>query len=120
MQRIDGGRVLPCADRTVIERGTVVLDGDRIAWVGSTDALPREYADVASIDASGLTVLPGLIDAHMHISFGEARSEEELSIHTPMAYRAIRASVDAARVLRAGVTTACDPGGPAGHRHRRA
>ncbi len=59
MQRIDGGRVLPCADRTVIERGTVVLDGDRIAWVGSTDALPREYADVASIDASGLTVLPG-------------------------------------------------------------
>jgi imidazolonepropionase-like amidohydrolase len=114
MQRIDGGRVLPCTDRTVIERGTVVLDGDRIAWVGPTEAVPREYADVAPIDASGLTVLPGLIDAHMHISFGEARSEEELSIHTPMAYRAIRASVDAARVLRAGVTTACDPGGPQG------
>ena len=58
--------------------------------------------------------MPGLVDAHMHISFGEARSEEELSIHTPAAYRAIRASVDAGRVLRAGVTTACDPGGPQG------
>ena len=114
IRRIDGGRVLPCTDRTVIERGTVVLDDDRIAWVGPTERVPAEYTDVESVDAAGLTVMPGLIDAHMHISFGEARSEEELSIHTPAAYRAIRASVDAGRVLRAGVTTACDPGGPQG------
>lgn len=50
----------------------------------------------------------------MHISFGEAASEEELAIHTPVAYRAIRASVDARKVLLAGVTSACDPGGPRG------
>jgi imidazolonepropionase-like amidohydrolase len=114
LRRIDGGRILPCADRTVIDPGTVVFDGDRIAWIGRTDQVPAEYAGAASTDATGLTVMPGLVDAHMHISFGEARSEEELSIHTPAAYRAIRASVDAGRVLRAGVTTACDPGGPQG------
>ena len=45
--------------------------------------------------------MPGLVDAHMHISFGEARSEEELSIHTPAAYRAIRAAVDAGAGARA-------------------
>jgi imidazolonepropionase-like amidohydrolase len=50
----------------------------------------------------------------MHISFGEAASDEELSIHTPLAYRAIRAGADAHRVLAAGVTSACDPGGPQG------
>jgi imidazolonepropionase-like amidohydrolase len=66
------------------------------------------------IDAGGKTLMPGLVDAHMHISFGEAASDEELSIHTPVAYRAIRAAVNAKRVLDAGVTSACDPGGPQG------
>jgi imidazolonepropionase-like amidohydrolase len=114
VRRIEGGRVLPCTDRTVLESGSVVIDGDRIAWVGPTEQLPRDYAAAEVVDATGRTVMPGLVDAHMHISFGEARSEEELSIHTPVAFRAIRAAVDAARVLRAGVTTACDPGGPQG------
>lgn len=114
VRRIEGGRILRCTDRDVIDPGTLVLDGDRIAWVGPSDQVPDEYGAAATTDASGLTVMPGLVDAHMHISFGEARSEEELSIHTPVAYRAIRASVDAGRVLRAGVTTACDPGGPQG------
>ena len=113
--RIDNGRVLTCADRTVIERGSVVTDGDRIAWVGPTAELPEEHRHSTNVvDAAGATVLPGLLDAHMHISFGEAASEEELSLHTPPAYRAIRAAVDAAKVLAAGVTTACDPGGPRG------
>jgi imidazolonepropionase-like amidohydrolase len=114
IRRIDGGRVLPCNDRTVIENGTVVIDDDRIAWVGPAAGVPQEYTDVSAIDATGLTVMPGLVDAHMHISFGEARSEEELSIHTPAAFRAIRAAVDSGKVLGAGVTTACDPGGPQG------
>jgi hypothetical protein len=39
--------------------------------------------------------MPGLVDGHMHISFGQAASEEELSIYTPDEYRAIRAAVDA-------------------------
>jgi imidazolonepropionase-like amidohydrolase len=60
----------------------------------------------------GATVMPGLIDGHMHISFGEAQSEEELSLYTPSEYRAIRSAVDAEKVLLAGVTSALDPGGP--------
>jgi imidazolonepropionase-like amidohydrolase len=109
-----GGRVLPCEDRTVIDDGVVAIEGDRIAWVGAAAALPEQFADGARVDVTGCTVLPGLVDAHMHISFGQAASEEELSLHTPVAYRAIRAAVDARLVLEAGVTSACDPGGPSG------
>lgn len=111
---VTGGRVLPCEDLTVIEQGAVAIEGERIAWVGAVDELPQDYRAAETIDVAGSTVLPGLVDAHMHISFGEAASEEELSLHTPAAYRAIRAAVDARRVLEAGVTSACDPGGPSG------
>jgi imidazolonepropionase-like amidohydrolase len=111
---LTGGRVLPCEDRTVIDDGIVAIEDDRIVWVGPAPALPARLADGARVDVTGCTVLPGLVDAHMHISFGQAASEEELSLHTPAAYRAIRAAVDARLVLEAGVTSACDPGGPTG------
>jgi imidazolonepropionase-like amidohydrolase len=67
-------------------------------------------ADVA-VDARGLTVLPGLVDAHCHISYGEVRAEEELDLYASAEYRAIRAMWNAGKVLRAGVTSISDPGG---------
>jgi imidazolonepropionase-like amidohydrolase len=108
------GRVIPCEDETVIDPGVVVTEGDRLAWVGPAPDLPDQYrgGDFQDLDATGRTVMPGLVDGHMHISFGEAASEEELSIYTPAEYRAIRAGVDAEKALLAGVTSSCDPGGP--------
>ena len=113
-QVVTGGRVLPCEDETVIDAGAVVIEDDRVAWVGPQAELPEQYQGngIIPIDATGKTVIPGLVDGHMHISFGEAASEEELSIYTPAEYRAVRASVDAEKALLAGVTSSCDPGGP--------
>lgn len=112
--RIGGGRVLTCEDQTIIDDGVVVTEGDRLAWVGPSQDVPPSYQGEGyeDIDATGMTVMPGLVDGHMHISFGEAASEEELSLYTPAEYRAIRAAVDAEKALLAGVTSSCDPGGP--------
>jgi len=114
--RIENARLLTCVDETVIENGTVVIDGELIAWAGPTVELPPEFdgTDRSVMDAAGATVMPGLVDGHMHISFGEPQSEEELYIYTPTPYRAIRAAVNAEKVLLAGVTSATDPGGPIG------
>ena len=114
--RIENARLLACVDETAVEDASVVIDGELIAWAGPTAELPAEFAD-ASLprkDAAGATVMPGLVDAHMHISFGEPQTEEELYIYTPSAYRAVRAAANAEKVLLAGVTSACDPGGPVG------
>ncbi|WP_233827656.1 metal-dependent hydrolase family protein [Paraburkholderia sp. ZP32-5] len=93
-----------------LERGCVVTEGERIAWVGSRDALPQQYAgpDWERIDLPGRTVMPGLIDGHTHISFGEARSEEELALYTPVEFRTLKAAWNARKVLQAGVTSAFD------------
>ena len=108
------GTVLTCEDTNIIKDGAVVTEGEEISWVGKTAELPEAYRsdNYSQIDVSGDTIMPGLVDAHMHISFGECQSEEELSIYTPAEYRAIRAAVDAEKVLLRGVTSSCDPGGP--------
>jgi enamidase len=51
--------------------GDVILtDGDRIVSVGTAAAQAVEAADVV-IDAGGMTAIPGLIDSHVHITFGD-------------------------------------------------
>jgi enamidase len=49
---------------------TVILDGGRIARVGTASAAEIESCDVV-IDAGGATAIPGLIDSHVHITFGD-------------------------------------------------
>jgi imidazolonepropionase-like amidohydrolase len=63
------------------------------------------------LDAAGMTVMPGLIDAHCHISYGVARGIEEQDLYASAEYRAIRGMWHAGQVLRSGVTSICDPGG---------
>lgn len=103
-QVLDGTLSPPIAD------GAVAFSGESIDWVGPRAALPERFRDPAwtVVDRPGRTILPGLIDAHTHISFGEARSEEELALYTPVEYRAIRAIWNARKVLQAGVTSAFD------------
>jgi imidazolonepropionase-like amidohydrolase len=103
------GRVVDGTLAPPLPDGIVVVKGERIAWVGPAEALPPEHANLPVVGAGpGRTIMPGLIDAHIHISFGEARSEEELALYTPVEYRSLRAMWFARKVLRAGVTSAFD------------
>jgi len=49
---------------------TIVIEGERIATVGSASAAAVEGADVI-VDADGMTAIPGLIDSHVHVTFGD-------------------------------------------------
>lgn len=60
---VENGRVI-IGDGTVLERATVVVGGDRILAVTES---PVEAPGARRIDASGRTVLPGLIDSHVHL-----------------------------------------------------
>lgn len=68
MLAITGGKVMTITQGT-FEKGTVLVEGGRIAAVGRDISIP---AGTEVIDASGKVVLPGLIDAHSHLAvFGE-------------------------------------------------
>jgi len=56
-----------------------------------------------------MTVMPGLIDAHVHLSFDEAQSKAEIFYHRRNALSALVAAYNARKLLRAGVTGILDP-----------
>jgi enamidase len=49
---------------------TIITDGETITSVGTASAASVEAADVV-IDAGGMTAIPGLVDSHVHITFGD-------------------------------------------------
>ncbi|WP_313350441.1 imidazolonepropionase [Paracoccus sp. (in: a-proteobacteria)] len=60
----------------LIEQGALVIEDERIAWVGSESDLPTRYGDATHRDLGGRLVTPGLIDCHTHIVFGGDRARE--------------------------------------------
>jgi imidazolonepropionase-like amidohydrolase len=105
------GRVIDGSLNPPIEDGAVVIEGERIAWVGAAASMPPQYGQektYALINLPGRSILPGLIDGHTHISFGESRSEEENALYTPVEFRTLKAIWFAKKVLQAGVTSAFD------------
>jgi imidazolonepropionase-like amidohydrolase len=104
------GRLVDGTLSAPIEDGKVVTEGETIVWTGPSTATPAQYLaqDYSACELPGRTLMPGLIDGHTHISFGEARSEEELALYTPVEFRTLRAVWNAKKVLQAGVTSAFD------------
>jgi imidazolonepropionase-like amidohydrolase len=50
------------------EDAVVLIAGEVIVWAGSRDSLPAEAAGAEVVDGHGGTLLPGLIDAHIHLA----------------------------------------------------
>jgi len=76
----------------------VLLEGDRVAWVGAASEAP--HADVlATVDAGGRAVIPGFVDSHTHLVFGGDRADEFEARMTGVPYAAggIRRTVAATR-----------------------
>ena len=105
----------PATGKTTRDAVVLIEDG-KVTRAGSRDGtqVPR---DAQTIDASGLTLLPGLIDCHVHLtSLGEGLDfARELT--TPPTLELMRAVRAARRTLDAGFTAVRDAAGsPAGVR----
>ncbi len=105
-----GGRIIIGTGEDPIEDGFVAVRGNQITAVGPMDRFDRVVGTGADrIDLDGRTVIPGLIDAHVHLVYGGYRRFDELN-SVPAEVAAIHAATNAATVLRAGYTTVRDLG----------
>ena len=104
-----GGRIIDGYGGPVIENGVILVAGDRIVQVGRVGELAVP-AGATVIDGNGHTVMPGLIDMHVHLHllghgdykrWNELYGTRDASLVMPIAAR---------QLLQAGVTTARDLG----------
>jgi imidazolonepropionase-like amidohydrolase len=98
------------ADAGQLREWVVLVRGERIEAAGPASAITP--ADAQTIDLPGLTLVPGLIDAHSHVflhPYNETSWENQV-LKEPLALRAARATVHARDTLLAGFTTIRDLG----------
>ncbi len=110
---ISNGNLLDCTGDKPKKNTSVFVEGNRIAKIGAAAEIKKfaEGKTYKTIDAGGKTVMPGMIDCHVHPSYGEVLSVEELELYTPVEYRTLKAAQNVKKILRAGVTSVCAPGG---------
>ena len=89
--------------------GDIVIEENKIIAIGEGAKKFSKEEGIQKIDAFGKFVMPGIIDAHCHITFDEPTSNDELFFHRRQALSAIIAGYNAKKVLLAGVTSFCDP-----------
>jgi imidazolonepropionase-like amidohydrolase len=85
--------------------GEVLVEGNRIRKVGKAGKkLPRDGARV--VDGGGMTLMPGLVEAHSHVSFLDTDSLEALGAVPPEEHT-LKAMKNARTLLDHGFTSAC-------------
>ncbi|HEV3060379.1 MAG TPA: amidohydrolase family protein [Vicinamibacterales bacterium] len=113
---VRAGRLFDPTSGTMLTNQVIVIRGDRIVDVGPSAAIP---AGARTIDLSRVTVLPGLIDTHLHVMDGSPliapggpgvgpNGPGPVGLNQPLQYRELEALVNAQRDLNAGFTTVVD------------
>jgi imidazolonepropionase-like amidohydrolase len=103
---LHAARLLGIENGRILKPGEVLVQGERIAEVGSRVAHP---AGVEMIDLGDSTLLPGLIDAHVHL-FLHPGAEDLQTVEESVPQRTILAILAARADLMAGFTAERDMG----------
>ena len=112
---IRNGTLIDGTGQPAAHNDAVVIQGNRILSVGAVppeiNVEDREH--IETFDATDKWIMPGLIEGHCHLSFGQP-AMPGLSIArgaTSPEFSTIRAAINAQAVLRSGVTSLSIPGG---------
>jgi imidazolonepropionase-like amidohydrolase len=108
---IEAGRLVDGTGAEPIESARIVIEGERIREVGPASQVGLPNGDADRIDFSEYTIVPGLLDGHVHLVFSALPTTlpDILSDDNPRIL--LRAVHNAQLALRVGVTTVRDCGG---------
>ena len=108
---IKAARLLEGTGAPPLERAAVLVEGDVVRAVGTEEAVvPPEGAQVQEFDYEDKTLLPGLVDCHVHlVGIGDGRRGDDLAL-LPDEVLSIQAARNARAHLYSGVTTVRDCG----------
>jgi len=112
---VRNGTLIDGSGRPPARNDAVVIEGNRITSVGALppDVELEDRRTVEVIDAGGQWIMPGLIDAHCHVSYGYPviKGEGKGKGTTRPEFSTLKSARSVQKVLRSGVTGISVPGG---------
>lgn len=108
---IRGGQLIDGISDEPLPNSAVVIKGEQIVWAGSASEMPKRFEQECQVvDASGKTVMPGLMDAHVHYIGDPDANPFRNNVNKNDMLRLFRGARDLARTLNGGFTTVRDLG----------
>ena len=111
MKIVRAGTLIDGTGAPPVRDATVLIDQGRIEAVTTGGPSGSRPADAEVIDASRLTVLPGLIDCHDHLAFHGYELVRRWGLDEPQSTRHLRTARVASQILASGYTAVRDAGG---------
>lgn len=99
-QLVDGTGTAPVTD------AAVVIENGLVTYAGPVAGAPGADPAATRIDASGGTIMPGLVEAHFHPTYFNVAEIQDLDIKYPVEYVTLLASVNCRLALECGYTAA--------------
>src|SRR6267143_3569496 len=107
MQRIEADVLIPGTD-DVVKNGCVLIDSNKIVFVGPVESAPRSKSGEKTVSVP--VVMPGMWDSHTHLA-GLKTADLTEGLRTPAAVMIARGVKDAENALAAGFTSVREVGG---------
>ncbi len=106
---IRNGTLIDGTGRQPVTSAAVLIEDDRVRAAGRLMDVPIPHADVTEIDAGGGFILPGFIDAHVHLMLEGIDFQKQMA--TPFSLNFYKATAHMRRTIEAGITSVRDAGG---------
>ncbi len=93
------------------DRCALLIENGRLVHVGplARDSEPTG-GDVSTLDVGGRTVMPGMVEGHIHLSYNDVKVIADLDLNCPPEYSTLVSAKNAERALHCGYTAARSAG----------
>ena len=108
---LDNAKLIDGTGATPVDGASVLVENDTIVFAGRMAASDRpQPGDAEVIDVAGRAVIPGLVEAHIHLSYNNVKAIADLDLNCPPEYSTLLAAKNAELALHCGYTAARSAG----------